>query len=402
MNNHTNHTRHGERISECYIDPSGLNVELLSQIAMAAFSLSFYIALFILALLSLNSSIGFKINSSKGTSVFYFIGILIVSINVFTNESNLFVREVFRICSALLVGVLLEIVGAWKFFVLPNTSPRSQRNGKSTLGAHQPSMGTVVGVITLLLVIMEVFLAVSASRNVDTANGFGTDKDRKVNNAGLMMFTFQKAVQALTYLYIRHCLPDMDKKHSASLFLKILSLFNFTMWIDSLGNSRNDLDYSQATIVYGPAFNIPATIYEALLIDFRLLCSMLFLEHAFQIEKPPQDQEEEDTETIDTQFHQTTRARVSCMTAREKLFRCSGLIIGSVCVTLHAVRGLQYVPGLNLSPWLHVLGYTDTAVILPVGIILLRVNTFDDEIEDAAAAEETEKGIDIMVSLRQA
>ena len=52
------------------------------------------------------------------------------------------------------------------------------------------------------------------------------------------------------------------------------------MWLDSMVNSDSDLDSTKAAQLYGPAFTMIETIYKALLIDYQLLCSLLFLEHA--------------------------------------------------------------------------------------------------------------------------
>lgn len=381
------HSRQGMHL--CYIDPSNLNVQLISDIIMAVFSMTFYFILFAMALLSLKNNIGHRINSSKELTVLCFGGVLIISINVFTNESNLPVREIFRICSAFLVGVVLEIVGAWKFFVSPGLSTSSRaRSCKSTLGVHHPSMGLVIGLITFLLVLIEVFLTVGASKDVKI-NVVGSENDRRLNNACLIVLTIQKITQALVYIYIRQCYPYQERKHSASLFLKILSLFNFTAWIESLSNTRDDLNYSQADIIYGPAFNIPETVYEALLIDFRLLCSLLFLEHAFAIEKTLQNDEDSLGSAI------CPRVCVNTMNGKEKLFRTVGLTAGSTFIVLNVIRGLQYVPQLHLSPWLHSLAIPEELFVILTALVVMRINK--PNLEEKTEDEDEEKGIEIMV-----
>ena len=43
-------------------------------------------------------------------------------------------------------------------------------------------------------------------------------------------------------------------------------------------NENNDVKLSGSEEIYGPWFELCAMFYKALIIDYRLLCSLLFLE----------------------------------------------------------------------------------------------------------------------------
>ena len=95
----------------CYINPDDFNVGLVSQCTVSAFSMAIYLILFLLSLTSLRGDSGRYIASTKGISLLFLIGTLIISINVFSNEENTIVRELFRISSGVLIGIVLELTG---------------------------------------------------------------------------------------------------------------------------------------------------------------------------------------------------------------------------------------------------------------------------------------------------
>ena len=73
----------------------------------------------------------------------------------------------------------------------------------------------------------------------------------------------------------------VDSKEAASWYLKILSLFNFVMWLDSMvATSEGNIK-----LIVGPEGSIINTANIALLIDYRLLCCLLFAEHAMEVKK---------------------------------------------------------------------------------------------------------------------
>ena len=68
-------------------------------------------------------------------------------------------------------------------------------------------------------------------------------------------------------------------KQAASWYLKILSLFNFAMWLDSMVTTYD----GNIKMIFGQGWSIINTANIALLIDYRLLCCLLFAEHAMEV-----------------------------------------------------------------------------------------------------------------------
>ena len=160
-----------------------------------------------------------------------------------------------------------------------------------------------------------------------------TTTERKILIVGVITYIVQKIGQALVYIQLRLRCVRPEKRSSASFFLRVLALFNFTMWIDSIANS--DFDLLSSSIIYGPAFNIPATVYEAILIDNRLLWAILFLEHSLDL-----NGEEEE------KIHNTPNiGSGEEITARERTFQSFGYFVGVACITVQIIQGLQYIKG---------------------------------------------------------
>ena len=188
--------------------------------------------------------------------------------------------------------------------------------------------------MTFPLVVMELFIAFGdRGLDLDDTKQKMTTTERKILIVGVITYIVQKIGQALVYIQLRLRCVRPEKRSSASFFLRVLALFNFTMWIDSIANS--DFDLLSSSIVYGPAFNIPATAYEAILIDYRLLWAILFLEHSLDL-----NGEEEE------KIHNTPNiGSGEEITARERTFQGFGYFVGVACITVQIIQGLQYIKG---------------------------------------------------------
>ena len=68
-------------------------------------------------------------------------------------------------------------------------------------------------------------------------------------------------------------------KEGATWYLKIVSLFNYTMWLDSMVQTSDE----NIKMMFGQGWSAINTANIALLIDYRLLCCLLFAEHAVEV-----------------------------------------------------------------------------------------------------------------------
>ena len=239
-----------------------------SQVIVASYSMLFYLVLLILSILAVCFKPCVRIITSQTTFVLFLIGSLMVLVNIFTNTNNLEVKIYFRLATGFLVGIAFMILGAALFFSEPE-----EGSNHFTLERQQPSMGLVVGTITIPLIIAEVFLFASA---------FGSDKLRcdaepemeihKLSKLWIvvlsdkLMFLGQQIFQAIIYIILRYKTSSPRYKENAQFYFKIMSFFNLVEWVDSQVNDDSDVQLSGSKQIY------------------RLVCSLMFLEHSLEDE----------------------------------------------------------------------------------------------------------------------
>ena len=238
----------------------------------------------------------------------------------------------------------------------------------------------VMGFVTFLLVAMEIFLIFALVKK-------SVSQNHTLESVGRILLVFQKVIQAVVYAYMCKRVVRPKFKLEAILYLKIFALSNLTFWIDSLVNIENSLMFTLATLVYGPAFKIAETIYEALLTDYRLLFAFALLEHAYHLENDCNfDQEDE---IIDIPFGKAV-VPVFYRSLQDEQARYIGYFIGFVLMGTQVIWTLQYVPKLELSPAVHGL-----ALVVHISIIVLAIQFMkaNSNLRHAEAS-----GLDTMVS----
>ena len=163
-----------------------------SQFIVASYSMLFYLVLLVLSILGVCFKSFIKIFSSQATFVLFLIGALMVFVtDLFTNSDNLEIKIYFNLATGFLIGIAFTIVGAALFF-----SKAEEAHNQCTLERLQPSMGLVVGAITIPLIIAEVFLLASAyaSKKRDDLQEFDTLWIFVVSDK--LTFLVQKIIQA--------------------------------------------------------------------------------------------------------------------------------------------------------------------------------------------------------------
>uniref|UniRef100_A0A7M5UM07 Uncharacterized protein n=1 Tax=Clytia hemisphaerica TaxID=252671 RepID=A0A7M5UM07_9CNID len=98
--------------------------------------------------------------------------------------------------------------------------------------------------------------------------------------AGNILAILQKLTQAVLYkarLQNRCAIPE--KKIEAIWYLRALSLFNLLMWMNDLINLSEVNDMNLKTLLGQPS-NLVSVLYDSLVVEYRLLMSMIFLEHS--------------------------------------------------------------------------------------------------------------------------
>ena len=240
-------------------------------------------------------------------------------------------------------------------------SARKRITDSSKIQGEAPLYGDaklehVIGFVTFLLVAMETFIIFALVKESVSTNPI-------LESTGRILDVFQKVITAIVYAYVCKKIVHPNFKVEAIMYLKIFSLINLTFWVDTLANIDTSLMFTLATSVYGPAFKIAETIYEALLTDYRLLLAFLLLEHASHLEHNcPLNKENKCVGMPSGKV----AVPVLYRSLEEEQARYIGYIIGFVLIIVQMIWGLQYVSQLGLAPVVHSL-----ALVVHVSFILL-------------------------------
>ena len=364
--------------------PHDLNTtRTASEVIVASGAGIFYLALCTLSVLGVWSTSCARLCSSRGTFFVFFISALLASVNVFSNSDNLEVKLYFRLSAFMFVGIAYTLFGASLFFSLPDEGENRQ-----TLGQQQPSMGCVVGVVTFLIFLLEaVLLAFACTKGAK--NAISVDPSVKTITWILIIidksaFFLQKPFQLAIYLYLRTtCLSKQEFKGNAEFYFRIMSFFNFIEWIDAQVNVEIDVALSGPIIdELDGWFNVFVVGYKALIIDYRLLCCFLFLEHSAEI--PDVNQLPEVPENED-RF-------VNCMASRDQLKMYAGFFAGCLCITAPVLCGLYFIHSLNIGAFVQVFAIIVNTAIFVLAAYFLHSN----DLEEGEISESV--GVKIMVS----
>ena len=355
-----------------------------SEVIIASASGLFYFILFMLGVLGVWIKSCARLCSSQGTFFVFFIGVLIASVNVFTNADNLEVRLYFRSSSAIVIGIAYVLFGALLFFSLPREGEHPR-----TMGHQQPSMGCVIGMITLPLFLIEALFLTFACTKETRKSLEEHDPSGKLwilVISDKSTFLLQKSIQMGMYFYMRATtLVDDEYKDNAEFYFRLLSFFNLIEWIDAQVNGDNDVLLSGPIIANLDGWlAVLIVLYKALIIDYRLLCSLLFLEHSLEIAT-------EDHVAAENQQN-INALSISNMTPRNQLRMCGGYMMGGLFLTAPLFCGLQYLDILSIKGWVEIFAIFVNVAILIFGACFL----LSDNLEDGGNREAP--GVKTMVS----
>ena len=348
---------------------------LVTQVLFACGTGAFYLVVVALSICGICLANCAKLCTSRGTFFVFFVGALVASTNVFTYSDNIDVKLYFRCPVVLIVGIVYILIGAALFFKL-----REEGTNEQALGGKQPFMGAAVGLVTFPLFALEIVLLALAFRkpakyyNKEQHIQWVVDK---------FFFLFQKPVQLAIYLCLRRAIPRAEFRKNAQFYFRIISFFNFIQWLDSQVNEDADLHLSG---IYDKSYSgwsdVLIVVYKALVIDYRLLCSLIFLEHSLEIEEN-QNQQVEDHVINDN------------MADRDELKRCSGFFAGATCLLAPLLCSLYFVPSIYIRPSVQLSMVIVQIAIVLSGLFMLQMNNFTEAGEDNGESS----AVKIMVSL---
>lgn len=187
-----------------------------------------------------------------------------------------------------------------------------------------------------------------------------------------ILFLVQKPIQLAIYLYLRHTIPRLFYRENAHFYLRIISFFNLIEWVDSQVNVDDDFQLSRVQDNSGWS-DVMLVTYKALIIDYRLLCCLLFLEHSLELQ------------TCD--YGNVAGGGVGLnggttndnMTDGDGIKMCSGFFAGAACLIAPVFCGLHYVHDVQIGASVQISAIIVDAAIILLGICLLHKNSLEAE-----------------------
>ena len=352
-----------------------------SQVITASYSMLFYLALLFISALGVVYKPFVNHFSSHATLILFLIGVITTSINVFTTSSEATIMLYHRVVSVFLIGVVFVLFGALLFFKKPKSS-----SIHLTLGQHQPSMGLLITIITLPLNTTELLILLGSQASKHESPQYQKNI-WLLQVVSLAIFIVQKFIQVIVYVWLRNSRVCDSYKENAKFYFEVLAFFNFMQWVDTQVNLGKGILMDRAKLVYGDWFQVLFELYRALLIDYRLLCSLLFLEHSIQIKN-----ETDGAEPVDRDSHELSRRTIKTTSHRQN--RNIGYIVGFSCFLAPFICGLYYVTKLHLSVYTRAAAtFLNSLCIFASGLVLLLKNRLNFDKRDRES-----KGVKIMVS----
>lgn len=127
-------------------------------------------------------------------------------------------------------------------------------------------------------------------------------------------------------------------------------------------------------------FNV---FYKALIIDYRLLCSLLFLEHSLEDEHEDRDSGRGQTDAVISRD----------LNLSERKLQSVGFIAGFTSLSAPICCGLYYVKRLAIPPWVHVFAIFVNLEIIVFGTLFLLKN----DLRSSSEGRKGSSGVNFMV-----
>lgn len=309
-----------------------------------------------------------------------FIGIIIsVIANLSYEDESAKIYFIYEIVYIVLFGILVTWFGWYFFFAIPVSTSNIK-----PIGDGKTNISRFILYITVPIGLIELFLIVGYFIE-------GNPIEIILISCGLL----QKIFQAGLYHYsLRHKIPADERHHGASWFFKIMALFNFSMWLESI--TVADMQGSEVVNKYlQTGYSVFTYIYAALLIDYRLLCCMLFVEHAITIDKrtsqDEQQHNEEDMRPTSTLVYDEER-QAQQFKVHSSHMAGSGYMLGGILLATQLINAFQYTK--YLGPWTNIFGIAaEVMVIIPGVILITRLN------ETKRQSQHASSEMDLVVTL---
>ena len=165
-------------------------------------------------------------------------------------------------------------------------------------------------------------------------------------------------------------------------------------WVDSQVNVDSDVRLTGVQETLDSWFDVFTDLYKALIIDYRLLCCLLFLEHSLEIQTDEGDDGNGGQQADDAAVDELEGPVISYMAPAARQQSCIGYMAGCLFLIVAVVSGLSYVYSLNIEQyaWVQGLPIIVNLVMVSCGICLLYKNNLEE------GENRESPGVKIMVS----
>ena len=258
------------------------------------------------------------------------------------------------------LGTVLMVTGTYAFFTLPENNG-GIRHGRR-LNHKDRYFGGFSLCMAIFMMIFSILIGVGASMEPhrDIMYLFG-------NIASII----QKVTQSfLYYTHLQYKTPLHGRRVEAAWFLRALSLLNFLLWLNDLLNLSSSNDYHLEKVFGGGLYTTVSVTNDSIVVEYRLLLSMLFLEQSMYINIEDDDDAEHDNFTdLDTYAELVHRQQhVDAASLKLEVYRIFGLILGIILIVIQFGNIMEYTS--HHGGWSNIFGiFTDIMVIL-LGVFL--------------------------------
>ncbi|XP_057302352.1 uncharacterized protein LOC130636597 [Hydractinia symbiolongicarpus] len=274
---------------------------------------------------------------------------------------------IYEMSKVILFGTVVTLCGAMVFFEI------RQNNQIKSIGHHHGKISVFICAITIILLIFELFMFIGSFRE---------KKPDYISACLILSGMLQKSFQAvLYYFFLRLKLPAKGKLIGASWYFKIISLFNFSMWLESIKIADMQGNEFIASIFQGGA-TLFSYGYAAFLIDYRLLCCIIFMENALKIDKVILNGEEMETQRSSSDILVLESVEI----AEQFRVHADGITgLGYSCgITLCLLQLLNILVITEIfGPWANIFSIVGDVVVVTAGAAFLHLKrkASDDHIE---------------------
>ena len=363
-----------------------LDVALASSVILTSVSgLLFILACVILAGYYFARVGRLVVETSIGLVLFFLVALL-TTITTLSTSDNESLYTSYLLTLEAIVGVAVLTIGAVVLFENVSVEQTVDAFGqvRHPVGSTHGSMGIIIWGVTMPLIVLEMLFGV----------GNATRSTQPFYAALEFSSLTQKIVQASTYHFsLRHRVPRTQLRFACSWYLKLVALFNFAFWVDSVVTCGADNAFVRG--LFGEGFSVVKAAYNALLIDYRLLCFLLFLEHALELDHvesdPPHasDFSDQADEPV-----QRSPVRGTHVNGQSSHWTGAGYVLGLMGLLFQLFNMLQY---LNfVGSWASISFILANVVVIGCGLALLRGSTPSTR-PDGKWRETESKAIDVMV-----